>query len=258
MTPVQAMIAKELKSYFVSPIFYVVAVVFLLSVGILSFVLTQIAAVLAIQQMQMQGSGGAQLNLNDIIFRPLFFWTGFIIFLVLLPLLTMRLFAEERKQRTFEFLMTSPIRINEIVAGKFLSVCLVFFGVLGMTGLVPFILGTFSDFDWNPVMTGYLGLALMGALFLSVGAFASATTENQIVAALLAFGTMFFLWLIGLVGQRLENTWPGDLMTYLSWSIHFEHLLRGLIDTKDLVYFVSGIVLMLFLAHRVLDSVRWK
>jgi gliding motility-associated transport system permease protein len=91
-----------------------------------------------------------------------------------------------------------------------------------------------------------------------VGAFASATTENQIVAALLSFGTMFFLWLIGLVGQRLENSWAGDLMTYVSWSSHFEHLLRGLIDTKDLVYFLSGIALMLFLTHRVVDSTRWK
>ena len=257
MTPVQAIIAKELKSYFVSPVFYVVAGVFLLIVGLLSWVLVQIAATLAIQQIQIPG-GAAQLNLNEIVFRPLFFWTGFIIFLILMPLLTMRLFAEERKQRTFEFLMTSPIGINELVAGKFVSVLLVFLGLLGLTGLVPAILMLFSDFDWNSVLVGYLGLALMGAFFLAIGTLASAITENQIVAALLTFGMMFLLWLIGVLGQRLEDTLSGKLISYLSWGTHFDHLLKGLIDSSDLVYFFSGMVLMLFLAHRVVESSRWK
>ena len=105
----------------------------------------------------------------------------------------MRLFAEERKLRTFEFLLTSPVGINEIVAGKFMSVFLVFLGLLGLTGLMPLMLALFCDFDWYPVLTGYLGLVLLGALFLSVGVLASALTENQIVAAFVSIGLLLVL-----------------------------------------------------------------
>ncbi len=257
MTPVHAIIAKELRSYFVSPIVYVVGAVFLLSFGVLSYLLVQIASALALRQMQIQGAA-AQLNLNELFFRPVFYWTGFLIFLILLPLLTMRLFAEERKLRTFELLMTTPIGINEIVVGKFLSVYLVFLGLLGLTGVVPLILSAFSSFDWNPVLTGYLGLVLMGALFLATGVFASALTENQIIAALLSFGLLFLLWLLGVMGANLGDTTLGNVLSYLSFGEHFDHLLRGLIDTKDVVYYVSGMFLMLFLSHRVVEAQRWK
>ena len=130
MTPVQAIIAKELRGYFVSPVVYVVGAIFLLIFGFLSYLYVVYAGYQAIQIMQMQG-GQAQLNLNDLVFRNLFASMRFVL-LIILPILTMRLFAEERKLRTFEFLMTSPIGINEIVAGKFVSVFLVFLSLLGL------------------------------------------------------------------------------------------------------------------------------
>ncbi len=229
MTPVQAIIAKELRSYFVSPVVYAVGSVFLLIVGLLAYLYVVFAGAQAIQLTQMQGS--AQINLNDLVFRNLFASIRFIL-LIILPILTMRLFAEERKLRTFEFLLTSPIGINEIVAGKFMSVFLVFLGLLGLTGLMPLMLALFSDFDWYPVLTGYLGLVLLGALFLSVG-----------VAGL---------------GTLLGDTAIGQAVSYLSFMEHYDHLVRGLVDTKDLVYFFSGLTLMLFLSHRVVDSARWK
>ncbi len=186
MTPVQAIIAKELRSAFVSPIVYVVGTVFLLSFGILSYVLVQVAGSVALSQMQFQGAT-AQLNLNDLVFRPVFYWTGFLLLLVLLPILTMRLFAEERKLRTFELLATSPISINDMIVGKFTSVYLIFLGLLCATGIVPLILSFFSSFNWNPVFTGYLGLALLGALYLATGVLASSLTEHQIVAVMVGF-----------------------------------------------------------------------
>jgi ABC-2 type transport system permease protein len=170
----------------------------------------------------------------------------------------MRLFAEERKLRTFEFLLTSPIRINEIVVGKFMSVFIVFLGLLGLTGFMPLILALFSDFEWYPVLTGYLGLVLLGALFLSVGVLASALTENQIVAAFVSIGLLLVLWLLAGLGSLLGDTAIGQAVSYLSFMEHYDHLVRGLVDTKDLVYFFSGLVLMLFLTHRVVDSTRWK
>ncbi|MCS6286925.1 MAG: hypothetical protein RL768_2340 [Nitrospirota bacterium] len=256
MTPVQAIIAKELRGYFVSPVVYVVGAIFLLIFGFLSYLYVVYAGYQAIQIMQMQG-GQAQLNLNDLVFRNLFASMRFVL-LIILPILTMRLFAEERKLRTFEFLMTSPIGINEIVAGKFVSVFLVFLSLLGLTGLVPAVLMLFSDFDWNPIWTGYLGMTLLGALFISVGLLASAITENQIVAAFLSFGMLLLIWLISGLGALLGDTPLGQIISYVSFMDHYDRLVRGLIDTKDLVYFFSSLVFMLFLTHRVVESTRWK
>lgn len=256
MTPVQAIIAKELRGYFVSPVVYVVGAIFLLIFGFLSYLYVVYAGYQAIQIMQMQG-GQAQLNLNDLVFRNLFASMRFVL-LIILPILTMRLFAEERKLRTFEFLMTSPIGINEIVAGKFVSVFLVFLSLLGLTGLVPTVLMLFSDFDWNPIWTGYLGMTLLGALFISVGLLASAITENQIVSAFLSFGMLLLIWLISGLGALLGDTPLGQIISYVSFMDHYDRLVRGLIDTKDLVYFFSSLVFMLFLTHRVVESTRWK
>ena len=165
MSPVQAIITKELRSYFVSPIVYVVGAVFLLTFGILAYLYIVFTGAQAIQLMQM--GGAAQINLNDLVFRNLFASMRFVLLLIL-PILTMRLLAEERKLRTFEFLMTAPVRISDIIIGKFASVYLVFLGMLLLTILVPLTLALFSDFDWYPVMTGYLGLTLLGGV-ISLG-----------------------------------------------------------------------------------------
>ena len=257
MTAVQAIIAKELRTAFVSPIVYVVGAVFLLSHGLLSFVMVQIAGTLALGQMQFQDAA-AQLNLNELVFRPVFYWCGVYFLLVLLPILTMRLFAEEHKLRTFELLATSPIGIKDIVLGKFLGAFVIYLGILTLTGVGPLILSLFSSFSWQAVLTGYLGLALLGGLYLSVGVLASALTENQIIAALVGFGLLLLLWLAGALGANLGDSPFGIAVSYISFGEHFGRLVRGLLDTSDLVYFASGIGLMLFLTHRVVESERWK
>ena len=256
MTPVYALIGKELRSYFVSPIVYVVSAVFLLIFGVLSYLAVVSAGAQAVRLMQIQGAA-AQLNLNDLVFRPTFYSMALVLLLIL-PILTMRVFAEERKLRTFELLLTSPIGLNEIVVGKFLSVYLIYLGLLSLTGLVPVILSLFSSFDWNPVFTGYLGLALLGALFLSAGVLASAMTENQIVAAFISFGTLILVWLLGAFGSVIGDTPVGNTISYLSYIEHYDRLVRGLIEAKDLVYYVSAVVLLLFLAYRVVESERWR
>jgi ABC-2 type transport system permease protein len=256
MTPVYALIAKELRAAFVSPVVYVVGAVFLLVYGLLAFVAVSGASARAIQLMQIQGAA-ANLNLNDLVFRPTFYSTAIILLLVV-PILTMRVFAEERKLRTFEMLMTSPIGANEIVTAKFLGVYLIFLGLLALTLLVPLTLSAYSSFDWQAVLCGYLGLALLGALFVSAGVFASSMTENQIVAAFLSFGILISFWLLGALGSILGDSPIGNTIAYLSFIEHLDRLVRGLIDTKDLVYFFCGWILMLFLAHRVVESQRWK
>jgi len=255
MTAAQAITRRELRSAFTSPIIYVVAAVFVLIFGMLSYIAVVNASAQSIRLMQIQGMA-ANINLNDLVFRPTFY-SAAIILLLVLPLLTMRVFSEERKLRTFELLITSPVSISEIVAGKFAAVLLIYLGMLALTGIVPVVLAVFNSFDWAPVFTGYLGLLLMGALFLAVGLFASAMTENQIVAAFLSFGLLLLVWLLGAMGSILGDTPAGNAIAYLSFIEHYDRLVRGLIDTKDLVYYVSGIVFMLFLTHRVVDSQRW-
>src|SRR5919112_6279245 len=138
MTPVHALMAKELRSYFVSPVVYVVGAIFLLIFGVLSYLAVVNAGAQAVRLMQLQGAA-AQLNLNDLVFRPTFYSMALVVLLVV-PLLTMRLFAEERKLRTFELLMTSPIGLNEVVVGKFLGAYAIYLALLALTGIVPLIL----------------------------------------------------------------------------------------------------------------------
>lgn len=255
MTPAQAIAARELRSAFTSPVLYVVVAVFLLIFGVLSYIAVVNAGAQAIRLMQIQGMA-ARINLNDLVFRPTFYSSAIILLLVL-PLLTMRVFSEERKLRTFELLMTSPVGISEIVAGKFTAMLAIYTGMLALTGIVPVVLAVFNSFDWAPVFTGYLGLLLMGALFLAVGLFASAVTENQIVAAFVSFGLLLLVWLMGAMGSILGDTPVGNALSYLSFIEHYDRMVRGLIDTKDLVYYGCGILFMLFLTHRVVESQRW-
>ena len=257
MTPAQAIVAKEVRSAFASPIVYVVGAMFFLIFGLASFLYVKAAGIRAIQLIQIQGMA-AQINLNDLVFRQIFYFLEIWILLPLLPILTMRVFAEERKLRTFELLMTSPVGINEIIAGKFVAVLLIYAGMLAMTGVVPVVLAMFNSFDWAPVFTGYLGLTLLGALFLATGVFASALTENQIVAVLLSYGLLLLVILLAVFGAVLGDTPVGNTISYLSFHEHYDRLVRGLVDTKDLVYFACGILFMLFLTHRVVESHRWK
>ncbi|HBP90908.1 MAG TPA: hypothetical protein DD706_24855, partial [Nitrospiraceae bacterium] len=142
MTPVHTIVAKELRSAFVSPVVYVIAAIFLAIVGLLAYSAAANASNQAIRLMQIQNTY-AQLNLNDMLFRPLFRSINLIL-MIILPLLTMRLFAEERKLRTFELLLTSPIGVNEIVSGKFMSVIIVYSGLLSLTSLIPITLSAYA------------------------------------------------------------------------------------------------------------------
>ena len=256
MTPVQTIIAKELRSYFVSPIAYVIGAVFLAIVGLLSYWAVINASNQALRMMQIQNTF-ARINLNDLVFRPVFYSMNLVLMLVL-PLLTMRLFAEERKLRTFELLMTSPIGINEIVTGKFLSAVLIYVGLLGLTGLIPLVLSAYVSFDWNPIFTGFLALLLQGALLIAIGLLASALTENQIIAAFISFGVILILWLLGAFGNLLGDNALGQLLSYISFTEHYDRLVHGLLDVKDIVYYVSGIAFLWFAAHQTVDAHRWK
>jgi ABC-2 type transport system permease protein len=256
MTPVQTIVAKELRSFFVSPVVYVIAAIFLAIVGLLAYWAVANASNQALRLMQIQNTY-AQLNLNDMLFRPLFRSMNLIL-MIILPLLTMRLFAEERKLRTFELLLTSPIGVNEIVSGKFMSVLMVYAGLLSLTGLIPITLSAYATFDWRPIYLGYMALFLQGSLMLAIGLFASALTENQIIAAFLSFGFILGLWMLGALGTVVGDTTIGQILSYVSFTEHYERMIRGLLNLKDIFYYLSGIAFMWFAAHQAVDAYRWK
>ena len=256
MTPFQTILAKELRCFFVSPIFYVVGAVFLFISGLIAHLMTVNAGQQAVRFLQVQNTY-ALLNLNELVFRSLFYSLDFVL-MFLLPILTMRLFAEERKLHTFELLLTSPVGINELISAKYVSVLSIYLGLLSLTSLTPILLSFYSSFHWNPILTGYMALALQGGFFLACGVLASATTENQVVAAFLSFGMILLIWLLGGLGSLLGDTTIGNVLSYVSFSEHYDRLVRGLLEAKDIVYYLSGIVLMLFIAHRVVDSHRWS
>ena len=256
MSPVGAVVRKELRTYFMSPIAYVVAGVFLLLLGLLLFLPILAISNQSLQMLRMQGNL-PDVNLNQLVLRPAFANTA-VVMLLVLPILTMRLLAEERKLGTMELLLTSPLRMTDIILGKFIAAFLIFAGMMMLTASGTLALSALADFQWAPIFTAYLGIILLGGVFLSVGLLASGLTENQVIAVILGFGLLLVLWLCDWIGQLLGEAPLGKFLTYLSPLGHFDSMVKGLLESKDLVYFVTAIIFSLFLTHRVIDSKRWR
>ncbi len=255
MKGILAITGKELRVYFTSPMAYVVIAMFLLINGYLFYNIVFFAANQSMQLMRLQAP--PQVNINELIFRPSFHNMS-VILLLTLPMLTMRLLAEEKKIKTVELLMTSPISIIDILFGKYLAALLIFALMLLLTGFMPVLMSLYGDLQWKPILAGYLGLIMLGGVFLSFGLLASSLTENQIIAGFVGFGLTLLLWLMGWASQGAGDTPLASVFTYLSVGEHFDNFIKGLIDTGDLVYLLSLIAVGLFLTHRVLESQRWK
>jgi len=250
MKTIYTIFKKELKSYFASPIAYIVLFVFLLLSGIFFFLYVENFA-----QSQLDPRFqfiGEALNLNQHIIEP-YFGTISVIMLLIIPIITMRLIAEERKSFTAELLFTSPIRVSYILIGKYIASLFLFFIMLVLS--VGFVLVTvlYGNPDIGPLLSGYLGLFLLGASSIAVGIFASSLTENQIVAAIVSFGILLVFWIVGATSDA-ENS----ILGYLSIINHYEDFTKGIIDIKDVVYYLSFTFFGLFLSYIMLDSERWK
>ena len=204
----------------------------------------------------MQGGGMGPMNVNQYIVQPTF-GNLTIILLFLTPMITMRLFAEEKRTGTMELLMTSPVRDYEIIVGKWLAGMLLYSVMLGSTAISILVLFVYSTPDWQALLVGYLGLLLMGGTFLAIRAFISTLTKNQIVAGALTFGVFLVLYVLDWVNAYSTST-LGKVCQYLSVAPHFQQFAKGVIELKDVVYYVSAIGLGLFLSKRSLESLRWK
>lgn len=255
MRALLAITQKELRAYFASPVAYVVAAVFLLVSGFLYYSIVTIVARQTLQFLQFQGMT-PQLSINEMILRPTY--RNMTVILVLItPILTMRLFAEERKSRTIELLMTSPISITTIVVGKYVASLIIYLLMLTLTVYMPILMALFGSVEWGPILSGYLGLFLIGSVFIAVGLFASTITENQIIAASVSFGLLLVFWLLGWAAMAAGSTGLGQILAYLSFFDHLDNFMKGIVDASDVTYFLSLIAFGLFLAHRVVESQRW-
>lgn len=246
---------KELRLYFTSPVAWVVLTIFLLIGGYFFYSIFAFFT-LASMQSAMNPAMGRDLNVTDSVMRPLFSNIS-VILLLLMPLVTMRLFAEERRSGTIELLLTYPVRDGAVLAGKYLAALALYAIMIGLTVVYPGIVVYFARLEWGPVLTGYLGLLLMGAAFIAVGIFASSLTENQIVAAIITFGVLLIFWILGWSADYAGGT-TGRVLQFLSINEHNESFSRGVLDTKDVLYYVNFIALGLFLTLRSLEARRWK
>ncbi len=246
---------KEMRLYFTSPIAWVVGTGFLVIMGVFFNSIFKFFALASMQSM-MNPAMARDLNVTDSVMRPLFSNVS-VILLFVIPLVTMRLFAEERRSGTIELLLTYPVRDGAVLIGKYLAALGLYALMLACTLLYPGIVVYFARLEWGPLVTGYVGLLLMGGTFLAVGLFASSLTENQIVASITSFGILLVLWIIGWSADSLGGQW-GKVLQHLSIIEHNENFAKGVLDTKDLLYYVNFIALALFLTLRSLEARRWK
>jgi ABC-2 type transport system permease protein len=245
---------RELYSYFVSPIAWVLLALFAFLSGWFAW-LSSSYFVQDTMASQMRGQA-APMSVNEMVIAPLFGNIA-VIGLFLIPLISMRLFAEEKRQGTIELLVTSPVKDLEIVVGKWLAAVLMYSALLGVLLLDISWLFIYGSPDWKPVVSGFAGLLLQGGALLAFGAFISTLTKNQIVAGAVGFGLALLLWIINWATSLGDST-TIRIVSYLSIVSHMESFSRGVIDTKDLIYYLSMIFLGLFLTTRSLESLRWR
>ena len=245
---------KELQSYFRSPIAYTVIALwaiiggFFFYFGLSFFVQRSMESAMTGQSFPM--------NINEWIVRPLLSNVN-VVALFLIPMITMRLFAEEKRSGTIELLMTSPINDIEIVLGKWLAAVALYSIMLFVSILHMAVLFRYGSPDWRPLAVGYLGLLLQGGCLLAIGTFVSTCTSNQIVAGAIGFAISLMLFVLNWVSE-FGSSATEKVIGYLSVQAHFESFSKGVIDSKDVIYYLSMIAVGLFLTSRSLESVRWR
>ena len=248
---------RELRGIFYSPVAYVVLAGFLILGGWFFYnLLARFSMMLSLYSSTQAGGTDAGLNLNEFVVGPLLHNLA-VILVILIPIITMRSLAEERRAGTMELLLTSPIGTAEIILGKFVGLSIFTTLVVGSSLTYGWILAQYGNPEVAVMLLGYLGLWLMSLVFVAIGIFASSLTENQIIAAVTGLVIMLLLFMIAWPAESAGDS-LAPVLEYLSITAHFDALVRGIISTNDLVYFLSMIAGWLFIAQRSVESLRWR
>jgi len=245
---------KELRSYFVSPVAYVLFVMFALIFG--WFFWNMLGAFVFYSMASQMRGEMTPMNVNEQILRQLLGNMN-VVGLFFIPVITMRLFAEEKRNGTIELLATSPIQDFEVILGKWLAAVALYAGMLLLTGLNIAFVFKYGNPDWKPLAVGYLGLLLQASALLAIGTFISSLTKNQIIAGAASFGVCLLVFVLGWASGYETSTWA-QVLSYMSVTSHMESFTKGVLDSKDAVYYVTVIFLGLFLTARSLESLRWR
>jgi len=237
MRNILAIAGKELALYFSSPWSYFITAIFLAVAG--------------------YGFGWSSITYFESSIQGFLGWASFFM-LFMGPALTMRLISEEEKLGTLELLLTAPVRDFEVALGKYAASVCMFGMMLLLTLYFPLLLSLFGDPDWGPVFSGYLGLFLLGSIYLSIGLFASSLTPNQIAAYVIGSGIIILLWFSGRTSSGMVGENAVSFLRAFSISTYFPAFGRGIIDTNAVIYYLSIIGIFLFLTIRSLESRRWR
>ncbi len=245
---------KELRSYFVSPVAYVLLAAFAAMFGL--FFWLNLRQVLLFEiESQMRGQS-FPMNVNEFLIRPLLSNLN-VLGLFFVPWITMRLFAEEKRTGTIELLATSPVRDVEVIVGKWLAAVGLYAFMLLLVSLNFIFLFIYGKPDWKPLALGLLGLLLQAAGLLAIGTLISTMTRNQIIAAAATIAVCLILWIIEWASS-FEATPSSRVLAYISVVTHFEPFAKGVFNTKDVIFYLSLIFLGLFLTTRAMESLRWR
>ena len=259
MRSLYAIYRKEMNHYFVSPVAYIIIGIFLIATGFFFHVILagMMQTAMSNQLQGMQMGMPSDFDVPSQTMRNFFGSLSFLM-LLLIPILTMGIYAEERKRGTMELLMTSPVRDAELVLGKFLASISLLGLMLLPTVFYQVFMYLHSDPmpPWRVLLAGYLGAVLLGASLMALGSFISSLTENQLIAAVLTFAAFLVVWLLD-IGHSLGGGF-GTVFSYLSIIRNYEDFTRGVIDTSSLIYYGSFIFLFVFLTVRTVDSMRWR
>ncbi len=253
-----AIAGRELRAYFHSPIAYLIIAAYSVVCG---FFFYNITAEYVVESFRMQSMGGGMgmpsMSINEIIIRSLFEGVLTVVLLFLIPLITMRLYAEEKRSGTIELLLTSPLTDFQIIMGKFLGAFALYAILIVITFLYVGILFIYGNPAAKPLLAVALGILLFGAALLALGMWISTFTKNQIIAGGVSFGVFLLLYVFNWVSAY--STSPmGRILAYLSLTTHFDNFAKGVIELKDLIYYLSVIALGLFLTARSVEALKGR
>jgi ABC-2 type transport system permease protein len=254
-----AIFDKEFKSFFYSPMAYIVIAVFTALTGVFFYLyLSNFVEAAFMDQIRSQQyrQMPQRFNLNLMLIRP-YFWNIALISLFTLPAITMRLYSEEKKQGTVELLYTTPVTSLQIILGKFFAGLAFYFVLLIPTMFFQSLLFIYGDPEFLPVLSGYVGLLLLGSAFISVGLFISTMTENQIIAAIAGFATSLLLWVVGW-GASYAGATLSPVLEYISIITHFEDFAQGVIDSTHVAYYILFSFFGIFLSLKSIESIKWR
>jgi len=256
MTNILAIAQKELKAYFSSPIAYVVIGFWSLLYGYFFVAILQFFVSQSMRMNQFGMQGPQSMNVNQQLIRPLLQNVNILV-LFLMPMVTMRTYAEEKRSGTIELLLTSPVSDFQIIIGKFLGAMALYACMLAVTLIHIGLLFVYGHPEWKPIVTTYIGLLLFGGCFVSLGLFISSLTKNQIVAGMVTFAVFLLLWIITWIGSFSGPT-VDKITQYISILDHLDDFGKGVLDTTHLIYYLSFITFGLFLTAKSVDSERWR